>query len=128
MARANSGALATRMLNDGTRAFRLRFNVAGKREIVTLHERPGCECGCGGGWDEPAARTELGNVLARVRVGVWKGPEPLPIAHASSSETASMSFHEYASQWLQNKIDGVLSERPIDANTRADYRWRLSVI
>jgi integrase len=37
-----------------------------------------------------------------------------------------MSFHDYASRWLQAKIDGVLGERPIDKNTEADYRWRLS--
>ncbi len=37
-----------------------------------------------------------------------------------------MGFHDYASRWLRAKIDGVLGERPIDANTEADYRWRLS--
>ena len=36
------------------------------------------------------------------------------------------TFHEYASAWLQAKIDGVLGDRPIDANTESDYRWRLT--
>jgi integrase len=37
-----------------------------------------------------------------------------------------MSFHDYASRWLQAKIDGVIGEQPIDKNTEADYRWRPS--
>lgn len=41
-------------------------------ESVSLHERTDCECGCGGGWTERAARHELSNVLARVRAGVWR--------------------------------------------------------
>ena len=36
------------------------------------------------------------------------------------------TFHEYASAWLQAKFDGTLGDKPIDANTEADYRWRLS--
>jgi len=36
------------------------------------------------------------------------------------------TFHEYASAWLQAKVDGTLGDKPIDANTEADYRWRLS--
>jgi integrase len=121
----SSGVFGTRVLADGTRAFRLRFHVSGRREIVTLHERAGCDCGCGGGWDEPGARTELGNILARIRVGVWQRPQP-PSATTASTAGTGIGFHEYASRWLQAKIDGVLSEKPIDANTEADYRWRLS--
>ncbi len=124
MAKAKAGTFATRKLTDGTRVFRLRFHADGERQIVTLHERSGCECGCGGGWDERSARTELGNILARVRARVW---EPLrPAAPTSAPDGAQLTFHEYASHWLQAKIDGVLGERPIDANTEADYRWRLS--
>jgi integrase len=125
MARIKAGTFETRTLTDGTLAFRLRFQADGEREIVTLHERPGCECGCGGGWNERAARTELGNILARVRAGVWE-PTPRPVTAAESPDSARTTFHEYASRWLQAKIDGVLGERPIDKNTEADYRWRLS--
>jgi integrase len=117
-----TGQFAVEVLADGTRAFRLRFRADGARERVVLHERPGCECGCGGGWDERAARTELGNVLARVRAGVWQPREPQRRAPPPSMPT----FHQYASDWLKAKVDGVLSEKPIDANTEADYRWRLT--
>src|ERR1700739_4827411 len=125
MPRVSSGSFGVRVLGDGTRAFRLRFNVDGERRIVILHERAGCECGCGGGWEEPAARTELGNILARVRAGVWKPPES-QIQSAPATKPGAMTFHEYASSWLQAKIDGVIGEKPIDENTAADYRWRLT--
>ncbi len=39
---------------------------------------------------------------------------------------ASIGFHEYATRWLQAKVDGVIGAKPIDANTEADYRSRLS--
>ena len=121
MPRQASGSFDVVTLEDGTHAFRLRVAADGKRQRVVLHERPGCECGCGGSWTERAARTELGNVLARVRAGVWEpdGPAPKPTA------TQAPTFHEYASAWLRGKVAGVLGDKPIDANTEADYRWRL---
>ena len=126
MPRTKVGTYEARMLADGTRAFRLRFHFEGERQIVTLHERPACPCGCGGGWDERNARTELGNVLARVRAGVWERPQPATETATTQNGGAKLTFHEYASRWLQAKIDGVIGERPIDENTEADYRWRLS--
>ena len=85
-------------------AFRIRFRVRGQRHREVLHERSGCDCGCGGGWDERAARAELGNVLARVRAGVWKPRErPAPPAR---SDSPVPTFHEYASAWLAAKRRG----------------------
>ena len=46
-------------------------------------------------------------------------PEPV-------TESAMPTFHEYASAWLAGKRQGVLGDKPIDANTESDYRWRLS--
>jgi hypothetical protein len=127
MARQAKGTIDTIPLAEGLRAFHVRFRVAGKRERVILHELQGCACGCGGGWDEPAARTELGNIIARVRVGVWERPQP-PQALAESPIAREVpTFAEYAAWWLQAKIDGVLGEKPISENTIRDYRWRLNV-
>src|SRR5687767_6683149 len=109
MARQATGTFDTVVLRDGTRAFHLRFSALGKRQRVVLHERPGCECGCGGNWTPRTARQELGNVLARVRAGVWKPPEPAPKAAAPQ---AMPTFHEYASAWLRGKAQGVLGEKP----------------
>jgi integrase len=122
MPRPQTGGLRSFTLADRTRAFHLRFMVGGERETLILHERTGCVCGCGGGWDEPAARTELGNVLARVRVGVWEPPKP---PAAMEQYTPSTRFAEYAEWWLKAKIDGVLGGKPLAKNSQKDLRWRL---
>src|SRR4051794_12215995 len=106
MARPATGTVLTVPLKDGSRKFRLRFPAHGRREELVLHERVGCDCGCRGGWSEPAARTELGNVLARIRVGVWQRPQP-PAAERSTPRRMP-SFHEYASAWLVAKLEGAV--------------------
>jgi len=122
--RIAGGNVTVRMLVDGTRAFELRFKAGDKRESITLHQRPECDCGCGGGWNERAARRELGNVLARVRVGVWQ--REVERGRAAPQKPKEIpTFHEYASQWLQRRVDGVLGDRPLSDNTRNDYLWRL---
>ena len=122
MPRPATGSILTRTLDDGSRVYRLRFHARGERQDISLHERPGCRCGCGGGWEQRTARTELANIQARVRAGVWRplqppGPEPTPVQIPS--------FHEYASRWLQGKLDGTIGEKPLAANTEACYRWLL---
>jgi integrase len=125
MPREPTGTVSVVALADGTRAFRLRFHVDGARQLHVLHERSSCVCGCGGGWDERAARRELSNVLARIRAGVRTPPRPQ--ATPEPAEPAVMpTFHQYASAWLEAKVRGVLGDKPIDANTEADYRWRLT--
>ncbi len=123
MSRAATGTVVVKSLVDGTRVFKLRFYAHGRREHEVLHERRNCECGCGGGWNERTAAVELENVLARVRAGVWRK------RHSATPPVATgqaPTFHEYASGWLQAKIDGVLGDRPIGPNTEADYRSRLA--
>jgi integrase len=122
MAREATGSILTRALGDGTRSYRLRFHAGGERQDVFLHERPGCPCGCGGGWEERTARTELGNIQARVRAGVWR---PVAPPEPESVLTETPTFHEYASTWLQGKLDGTIGEKPLAANTEACYRWLL---
>lgn len=123
MSRASSGTVEIKSLADGTRVFKLRFYVQGRREHEVLHERRGCRCGCGGGWNERTAEVELENTISRVRAGVWRKRQSTP---APESGESLPTFHEYASGWLHGKIDGVLSDRPIAANTEADYRSRLA--
>ena len=78
---------------------------------------------CGGGWTERTAAIELENVLARVQAGVCRKRRAVA---PSVDSTEVPTFHEYASSWLESKISGVLGDRPIDENTRNDYRWRLA--
>ena len=120
------GGIEIDVLADGTRAFRLRFRLNGSRERVILHERTGCICGCGGGWDEQAARTELGDILARVRLGIWERPKrPVLVGPPHGPAEGIPLFSEYAHWWLGAKIDGVLGDKPISESTASDYRWRL---
>ncbi len=125
MPREQTGSFETRVLADGTRAFHLRVRVNGKREPLVLHERPSCGCWCGGGWDEPGARRELGNVLARIRAGVWERPEA-PVVIASSEPTDGVpTYTKSADDWLAGKISGAIGDAPISKNTAVDYDWRL---
>lgn len=123
MARPASGTVLTTKLTDGSRKFRLRFSAGGERQDLILHERPGCDCGCGGSWNERTARTELGNVQARVRAGVWKRPEPPAIPELPAEVP---TFHEYASTWLAAKRDGTLGDKPLAPSTYHGYRANLS--
>jgi integrase len=124
MARPGSGTIITSTLADGTLLFRLRFIAYGERQDAYLHERRDCRCGCGGGWNERTARLELGNILARVKAGVWRRAER-PAREAAPPPRKASTFGDYAPGWLQVKRDGVLGERPLDDTTYADYRWRL---
>jgi len=125
MPKPATGHIESRRLADGTQAFHIRVRVNGKREPVTLHERPGCTCGCGGGWNALSARTEMGNMLARVRAGVWEKPAPPAPIVSRQGGTDSPLYPEYTDWWLQAKIDGVIGDGPISENTAADYMWRL---
>ncbi len=68
------------------------------------------------GWTRQKAQTELENVLADVRRGIWRPPEPEPAPEIDRNPT----FHEFASRWF----DATKHEwRP---KTRRDYEWQLS--
>ncbi len=125
MPKKSTGTLETRLLADGTRVFHLRVRIDGSREPIALHERRGCTCGCGGGWDEPSARTELGNILARVRAGVWERPAPPPTLAGAEAVNETPLYGDYADWWLAAKVNGVIGEKPISKNTVIDYEWRL---
>ena len=126
MARPATGTMEMRVLADGSRAFRIRVRIKGRREPVVLHERRGCACGCGGGWDEPGARTEMGNILARIRAGVWESPEPpATLVAEGGDDEVPPPYDEYADWVLQAKVDGVIGKKPIRPNTAKKDRWRL---
>lgn len=120
------GSFEPRVLTDGSKSFHLRFQLNGKRETVVLHERPGCPCGCGGGWEEAAAQAELGELVAWARVGLRPLPRPMGVPTGPGEENASVpTFAEYAAWWLEAKIAGILGDHPISENTMKDYRTRL---
>lgn len=125
MPKPATGTIKTTVLDDGTRSFRIRVRVNGKREPIVLHERRGCGCGCGGGWDEPSARTEMGNIQARVRAGVWEALEPPSTLVASEPDDDAPFYDDYADWFLGAKVAGVICKKPIKPNTRKKDEWRL---
>jgi len=63
-------------------------------------------------------------MLALVRVGMWKRPEP-PAGLAVVDEASRVpKFADYSAHWLQAKIDGLYGDKPISPSTASDYRWR----
>src|SRR4051812_22093366 len=122
MGRPARGSLRVRELADGTRSFQLRLAVNGERADETLHERPDCGCGCGGGWTERRARTELQNVMARVQAGIWRPRVPIePPEHG-----VTWRFDQYATDWLARWSAGALGEdKPDDSTVRLVRDWVL---
>lgn len=125
MPEIGTGTIETRFLVDGSRAFHIRIRTNSERVPVVLHERRGCVCGCGGGWDEPAARTEMGNILARIRAGVWVPPAPPEALAAKDPDDEVPLYGDYCDWWIEAKVNGVIGEQPISDNTEAEYTWRL---
>jgi integrase len=90
--------------------FALRFTAYNKRRYLTLG-RPE------DGWTAAKAETELENILADVRRGIWQ-PHTL---EAPPGAPRDPGFHEFASAWfeaIRNEL------RP---NTVLDYEWQLRV-
>jgi integrase len=91
--------------------FALRFHAYGKREYLHLGTTEE-------GWTRGRAHTELQNVLADVRRGIWKPPQPEPKLTPTGEQDPP--FHEFASTWFE-AAKGEWTE-----NTRLDYQWQLS--
>lgn len=88
------------------KVFALRFRAYGHRRYQTTTAR-----------SRAAAALELANVLALVRLGIWRPPAPAPTIDIERDPT----FHEWASEWVRIKEGEGLAERTLE-----DYRWALS--
>lgn len=108
MARKPTGGILTRQGKNGT-TYQLRFLADGRRQYLTLGSTAD-------GWDRARAQAELENVLADVRRGVWKAPEPEPAPVLEWDPT----FHDFASDWYDAR------EAQWRPKTREDYLWALS--
>ncbi len=73
------------------RTYALRFYAYGERRYLTLGT-------AAEGWSRSRAEEELANVLADVRRGIWKPPEP---ARSRIEPVPEPTFHEFASEWLE---------------------------
>jgi integrase len=91
------------------RVFALRFRAYGKRRWVTLGAADD-------GWTFARADEELRNVLADVRRGIWRAPEPEPVEEPREEPT----FHEFATEWLDSR------RAELRPRTIEDYEWALT--
>ncbi|MEA2390214.1 MAG: integrase [Solirubrobacteraceae bacterium] len=91
------------------RVYSIRFRVGGKRHQVTLGAATD-------GWSRAAAEAELQNVLADVRRGIWKPPNPEPEVGLERTWT----FHEWATKFLDDRRPH-LRPRSIES-----WEWALS--
>jgi integrase len=107
MARPASGQVVEKTTKRG-RVFALRFRAYGERRYVTLGTTAE-------GWDTRRAEVELANVLADVRRGTWRAPEPEP-THVVPDEEPT--FHEYASEWVERRRHEV-KERTVESWTNS---------
>lgn len=108
MARPATGSVLERPGKTDV-SFAIRFRAYGKREQITLGTRSE-------GWTKAKAESELSNVLADVRRGIWQPYEPEPVEAPCEVPT----FHEFATEWLRAR------EPELKPKTIEDYAWTLS--
>ncbi len=92
--------------------FALRFRAYGTRHYVTLGKRSE-------GWTRKRSQDELSNVLADVRRGIWRPPEPEPDPEPIREEP---TFHAFASEYVAGRRGDGLSQRTMES-----LEWALSV-
>ncbi|MDX6699470.1 MAG: integrase [Solirubrobacteraceae bacterium] len=108
MGRRPTGQVIEKQTREG-RVFALRFRAYGQRHYLTLG-------GADEGWTRQKAEVELTNVLADVRRGIWRPPEPEPAPEPPRDPT----FHEFASEWFDAK------RRELRPSTVAAYEWEIT--
>ena len=107
MARPATGQVVEREGARG-RSYALRFRAYGKRRYLTLG-------GPEEGWTREFAETELQNVLADVRRGLWRDvDEP----EESGSVREVPTFERFASDWLADRQADGIRER-----TKEHHAW-----
>lgn len=67
----------------------------------------------------------MGNILARVRAGVWERPKPPLTVVATTAADDVPTYDAYADWFLQAKVDGVIGKKPIAPNTHKKDKWRI---
>jgi len=97
-------------------SFGLRFRAYGRREYVALGT-------AAEGWTRAKAQTELENILADVRRGIWR-PAVVEVVEAPREVP---TFHAFASEWFDRQtLEGGRRGNGLSAAGRDDLQWRLS--
>jgi integrase len=94
----------------------LRFRAYGRREYIALGT-------AAEGWTRAKAQTELQNVLADVRRGIWQPA----VAEIVEPPREVPTFHVFASEWFERQtLEGGRRGTGLSAAGRDDLQWRLS--
>ncbi len=94
----------------------LRFRAYGRREYITLGTAEG-------GWTQAKAQTELENVLADVRRGIWRPP----VVESVEAPREVPTFHAFASGWFERQtVEGGRRGGGLSDAGKADLTWRLA--
>ena len=109
MARPATGAVVPTR-NGG---FALRFTAYGERRYITLTPADALT--------RDRAEAELQNVMADVRRGIWRPPNP--VVESAPAPTDDPTFHEFASEWFARRESAGLAQTTLDA-----IQWRLSYV
>ncbi len=108
MARESTGQVLERKGKRGI-TYAARVRAYGKRHYLSLGYS-------WEGYNRRRADTELQNILADIRRGTWKPPQPEPTA----THVGDPTFHEFATQWFEARRHEV-APRSVE-----DYRWGLT--
>ena len=96
--------------------FGLRFRAYGRREYVTLGTAEE-------GWTRAKAETELQNILADVRRGIWQPP----VVEVVQVPRAMPTFHEFASEWFERQtLEGGQRGEGLSEAGKAALGWVIS--
>ncbi|HTX12208.1 MAG TPA: tyrosine-type recombinase/integrase [Solirubrobacteraceae bacterium] len=97
-------------------SFGLRFRAYGRREYVALGT-------AAEGWTQAQAQTELQNILADVRRGIWR-PAVVEVVQAPREIP---TFHEFASEWFDRQtLEGRRRGDGLSDAGKATLRWVIS--
>src|SRR5271165_5952465 len=96
--------------------FGLRFRAYGRREYVALGT-------AAEGWTCAKAQTELENILADVRRGIWR-PAVVEVVEAPREMP---TFHVFASEWFERQqVEGGRRGDGLSDSGKAALRWVIS--
>jgi integrase len=96
--------------------FGLRFRAYGRREYVSLGTAED-------GWTRAKAQTELENVLADVRRGIWCPP----VVEIVQAPREVPTFHVFASEWFERqKVEGGRRGNGLSDTGAAALEWVIS--
>lgn len=96
--------------------FSLRFRAYGRREYVALGT-------AAEGWTQAKAQTELQNILADVRRGIWR-PR---VVETVPAPREMPTFHAFASEWFERQtVEGGRRGDGLSETGKATLRWVIS--